>query len=48
MIAVSEFDYYVVKKFTLQGVYLSKFGCYGSGDGPFNHPQGLKFNRKVC
>ena len=33
VIAVSEYDDHVVKMFTLQGDYLSKFGSYGSGDG---------------
>ena len=36
----------MVKTFTLQGDYLSKFGSYGSGDGQFNYPQGLTFNSK--
>jgi len=44
VIAVS--DDHVVKKFTLQGDYLSKFGFYGSGDGQFNNPRGLTFNSK--
>ncbi|XP_065902828.1 E3 ubiquitin-protein ligase TRIM71-like [Dysidea avara] len=46
VIAVSEYDDHVVKKFTLQGDYLSKFGSYGSGDGQFTNPQGLTFNSK--
>ena len=46
VIAVSEYNYHVVKKFSLQGDYLSKFGSGGSGDGQFNHPQGLCFNSK--
>ena len=46
VIAVSEWSDHVVKKFTLQGDYLSKFGSYGSGDGQFNNPQGLTFNSK--
>ncbi|XP_065901635.1 RING finger protein nhl-1-like isoform X2 [Dysidea avara] len=46
VIAVSEYDDHVVKKFTLQGDYLSKFGSYGSGNGQFNNPQGLTFNSK--
>ena len=33
---VSEYFDQVVKKFTLQGDYLSKFGSPGSGDGQFN------------
>jgi len=36
----------MVKKFTLQGDYLSKFGSCGSGNGQFNNPQGLAFNSK--
>jgi len=46
VIAVSEWSDHVVKKFTLQGDYLSKFGSYGSGDGQFNNPRGLTFNSK--
>jgi len=46
VIAVSEFNNHVVKVFTLQGDYLSKFGSYGSEDGQFNNPQGLCFNSK--
>ena len=44
VIAVSEWYNHVVKKFSLQGDYLSKFGSHGSGDGQFNNPQGLCFN----
>ena len=36
----------MVKIFSLQGVYLSKFCSYGSGDSQFNNPQGLCFNSK--
>ena len=46
VIAVSEYSDHVVKKFTLQGDYLSKFGSCGSGDGQFNIPRGLTFNSK--
>ena len=46
VIAVSEWSGHVVKKFSLQGDYLSKLGSYGSGDGQFNYPQGLCFNSK--
>ena len=46
VIAVSEWSDHVVKKFTLQGDYLSKFGSHGSGDGQFRYPQGLTFNNK--
>jgi len=44
VIAVSEYSDHVVKNFTPQGDYLSKFGSYGSGDGQFNNPQGLTYN----
>jgi len=46
IIVVSDSGDHVVKKFTLQGDYLSKFGSRGSGDGQFNHLQGLTFNSK--
>ena len=46
VIAVSEWSDNVVKKYSLQGDYLSKFGSYGSKDGQFNYPQGLCFNSK--
>ena len=46
VIAVSEWNDHVVKKYSLQGDYLSKLGSRGSGDGQFNHPQGLCFNSK--
>ena len=46
VIAVSEFRDHVVKKYSLQGDYLSKFGSCGSEDGQFNRPQGLCFNSK--
>ena len=46
IIAVSDFDDHEVKKFTLQGDYLLKFGSYGSGDGQFKYPDGLCFNSK--
>ena len=46
VIAVSEWYDHVVKKYSLQGDYLSKFGSHGSGDGQFNNPQGLCFNSK--
>ena len=46
VIAVSEYNDHVVKQFSLQGDYLSKFGSHGSGDGQFNNPQGLCFNSK--
>ena len=46
VIAVSECNDNVVKKYSLQGDYQSKFGSRGSGDGQFNNPQGLCFNSK--
>ena len=46
VIAVSEYNDHVVKKFSLQGDYLSKFGSRGSGDGQFSNPQVLCFNSK--
>jgi len=46
VIAVSEWSDHVVKKFTLLGDYLSKFGSYGSRDGQFKNPRGLTFNSK--
>jgi len=45
-VAVSEKDNHAVKKFTLKGDYLSKFGCRGSEDGQFHNPQGLAFSSK--
>ena len=35
-----------MKKYSLQGDYLSKFGSRGSKDGQFNNPLGLCFNSK--
>ena len=46
VIVVSDWDDHAVKRFSLQGVYLSKFGSHGSGDGKFTKPQGLCFNSK--
>ena len=46
VIAVSDFGDHGVKKFSLQGDYLSKFGSHGSEDGQFYYPQGLCFNSK--
>ena len=43
-IVVSESLDHVVKKYSLQGDYLSKFGSHGSGNDQFNNPQGLCFN----
>ena len=44
VIAVSEYSDHVVKNFSLQGDYLSKFGSCGIGDGQFYRLQGLCFN----
>ena len=46
VIAVSDWNDHVVKMFSLQGDYLSKFGSRGSRDGQFNIPRGLCFNSK--
>ena len=47
VIAVSEYNDHVVKKFSLQGDYLSKFGPCGTLSGDqFNNPLGLCFNSK--
>ena len=46
IIAVSGYGDYVVKKYSLQGEYLSKFGSRGSGDGQFDDPRGICFNSK--
>ena len=46
VIAVSEFWDDVVRKYSLQRDYLSKFGSRGSGNGQFNEPRGLCFNSK--
>ena len=46
VIAVSDYTGHVVKKYSLQGDYLSKVGSYGSGDGQFKFPLGLCFNSK--
>ena len=46
VIAVSDYGDHVMKRYSLQGDYLSKVGSCGSGDGQFNYPQGLHFNSK--
>ena len=46
VIAVSEWSNHMVKIFSLQGDYLSKFGSPGSEDGQFSCPQGLCYNSK--
>ena len=30
-----------IQKFTSDGVFLTKWGSYGSGDGQFNYPEGI-------
>ena len=44
VVAVSDWNDHVVKLFSLQGDYRTKFGSEGSGDGLFYNPQGLCFN----
>jgi len=44
VIAISDSKDHIVKKFTLQGGFLSKFGSYGTRNGEFKNPQGLCFN----
>lgn len=46
VIAISEYDDHVVKKFSIKGNFLSQFGSQGCKDGQFQHPQGLCFNTK--
>ena len=46
VIAVSDCSDHVVKLYSLQGDYRSKFGSRGRGDGQFIIPQGLCFNSK--
>ena len=46
VIAVSEWSNHMVKIFSLQGDYLSKFGSYGSGNGQIFCPHGLCYNSK--
>ena len=45
-IAVSEYRDHMVKIFSLQGDYQSKFGSPGNDDGQFKFPQGLCFSTK--
>ena len=44
VIAVSDVYSDQVKKFSLQGEFLSVIGCSGNMNGQFNHPRGLAFN----
>ena len=43
-IAVNDLDNDQVKKYSLQGEFLSAIGCRGDKNGQFNHPRGLAFN----
>ena len=45
-ITISEHKYNVIKLFSLQGDYLSKFGSPGTNDGQFKFPQGVCFSTK--
>ena len=44
VIAVSDCGSDQVKKYSLQGEFLSVIGCLGNKNGQFNHPRGLAFN----
>ena len=44
VIAVSDYGSYQVKKYSLQGEFLSVIGCHGDKNGQFNRPWGLAFN----
>ena len=44
VIAVSDEGNHQVKKYSLQGEFLSVIGSYGYKIGQFNHPRGLTFN----
>ena len=44
VIAVSDWGSDQVKKYSLQGEFLSVIGCRGNKNGQFNHPKGLAFN----
>ena len=43
-IAVSDWGSHQVKKYSLQGEFLSIIGGRGNNNGQFNHPMGLAFN----
>ena len=45
VIAVSDWGSHQVKRYSLQGEFLSIIGCHGDKNGQFNHPRGLAFNR---
>ena len=44
VIAVSDWGNHQVKKYSLQGEFLSVIGCHGNKNGQFNRPRGLAFN----
>ena len=44
VIAVSDWGSDQVKKYSLQGEFLSVIGCHGDKNGQFNRPRGLAFN----
>ena len=44
VIAVSDWGSHQVKKYTLQGKFLSVIGCHGNKNRQFNQPRGLAFN----
>ena len=44
IIAVSDYGSDQVKKYSLQGEFLSVIGCHGKKNGQFDHPRGLAFN----
>ena len=44
VIVVSDWGSHQVKKYSLQGEFLSVIGCHGNKNGQFNGPMGLAFN----
>ena len=44
VIAVSDWGSHQVKKYSLQGNYLSVIGCHGNKNGQFRYPRGITFN----
>ena len=44
VIAVSDLGSHQVKKYSLQGEFLSVIGCHGNMNGQFNYPSRLAFN----
>ena len=44
IIAVSDWNNHQVKKYSLQGEFISIVGCYGNENGQFKNPRGLAFN----